>query len=315
MIAAVTGATGFIGRYLVERLLAESIDVKILTRCSGTTQDDISGGCQVFRGDLCDKAYKLDGFLEDVDVVYHCAGESNDKKRMHDLHIDGTRKLMEAASGKIKHLVHLSSVGVYGKASTVIAKETIPFAPIGIYEKTKAVSDCMVSSLAVANDFTYTILRPATVFGVDMPNNALRTLVRLIKKGRFFFVGPPGAIFPYVAVEDLAEIMWLCGTHAVAYNQTYNVSTNFTVEKFVEIIAQSLGRSTPRFRLSKNLARVCACLGEMVPGFPLTNRVVDVLTSRTVYDSQKIKTDFGFDFDQKTENRLACFSSVNHLVL
>ncbi|MFN3228211.1 MAG: NAD-dependent epimerase/dehydratase family protein, partial [Hyphomicrobiales bacterium] len=112
MRVAVTGGTGFIGRALVESLSRDGITVHILTR---RAKDTFSVPIRAFHADLTDPHSCLGPFLNGVDTLYHCAGELRDPKAMRALHVDGTGRLIDAAtSAGIKCWVQLSSVGAYG---------------------------------------------------------------------------------------------------------------------------------------------------------------------------------------------------------
>src|SRR5260370_13194421 len=111
MIAAVTGGTGFVGTALINRLLRAGTfsEIRVLTR-----RGRVQPGARVFRGDLLTDP--LHAFVEGADVVFHCAGELRREEAMRALHVDGTRRLVEAARGRVPRWVQLSSVGAYGRA-------------------------------------------------------------------------------------------------------------------------------------------------------------------------------------------------------
>ena len=72
MQVCVTGATGFIGRQLVEALAARPLSVRILTRHD---KPPVPGNVEVIKGDLTKADCPLGRFLSGCDVLFHCAGE------------------------------------------------------------------------------------------------------------------------------------------------------------------------------------------------------------------------------------------------
>jgi nucleoside-diphosphate-sugar epimerase len=247
-------------------------------------------GCKLYAADLTKEDCDLMSFVDGADVLYHCAGDVGDTSRMRALHIDGTRRLLAAANGAIGHWVQLSSVGVYGRRRGGTITESDIERPVGPYETTKAAAD---SSVTLAPGITYTILRPSIVFGTQMPSTSLRQMIRLINRGLFFFIGEPGASANYVHVKNVVDALYLCGKEEATSGCIYNLSDWRTMETFVGTIANELGRQTPSLRVSEKVARVAASFGR-VPGFPLSQARVDALTTRSKYDSGKIKRELGF---------------------
>jgi nucleoside-diphosphate-sugar epimerase len=148
MKVAITGGTVFIGQSLVLRHVAVGDEVRVLSRRS-SNQTGFPDAVKVYSVDLVSagNSASLSHFVEGADVVYHCAGEINDASRMRSLHIDGTRKLIQAASGNIGHWVQLSSVGAYGPCRRGVVTEETLLRPSGVYETSKAKSDQLCGRL------------------------------------------------------------------------------------------------------------------------------------------------------------------------
>ena len=289
MIVAITGGTGFIGRKLVMHYLAQGIEVRSLTRRS-VNHVGLPDSVHIFHGGLSDTA-ELERFVDGVDVLFHCAGEIRNETRMREVHVDGTQHLINAATGRIKRWVQLSSVGAYGKklGSEVVTEQT-PLNPSGIYEVTKVESDRLVSEAALAGAFEYVILRPSNVYGVEMSNQSLFGLIEMIRRGLFFFIGEPGASANYIHVDNVIAALVLCGEHPDAKGRVFNLSDFLTIEKFVEIVSRALGKPNPGVRLPESIVRVSVTLLSKVPGFPLTSARVDALTGRASYSIDKISS-------------------------
>lgn len=304
MLVAVTGGTGFIGSHLVRRLLAEGCRVRLLSR-EGSAQHGAGGPVEVWQGDLLQPdAFMLARFLDGVDTLIHCAGQLRKTEIMQRLHVDGTRALAEAAAGRIRRWVQLSSVGVYGPARDGRIRESAPVRPIGPYETTKQKSDEVVARFAAVHAFQCVMLRPSNVYGADMPNQSLFALIRMIDRGRFFYIGPPGASANYVHVDNVVQALMLCATHPAADRKIYNISQVATMERFVEVIADALGKAAPRLRLPEGVTRAAAALCQRVPGFPLTVSRVDALTSRAAYCTERIETELGYRLAVSIEDGL-----------
>lgn len=293
MIVSITGGTGFIGRQLALRHLSAGDRVRVLSRSRGPV--GLPASVQFHQGDLVEGPVEpLHGFLDGAEVLYHCAGELRDRARMREVHVRGTRRLLEAAEGRIKHWVQLSSVGVYGPRSAGIVTEDAPCQPQGDYETTKAEADRILIEEASSRGLSFSILRPSIVFGPGMPNQSLFQMIRMIEKGRFFFIGSSGASANYIHVDGVVEALMLCARLPAAKGRIYNLSDHRTLEEFVGAIAGALEIRPPRLRMPEGPVRLAARLGKLVPAFPLTPSRIDALVGRTLYPSGRIERELGY---------------------
>jgi len=298
MIVAITGGTGFIGRKLVARHLAQGHEVRVLSR-----RKAVEPGAKLCSGDLSNPA-ALRAFADGADILYHCAGEIRDEARMHEVHVAGTQQLIDVASGRIGRWVQLSSVGAYGRQREGIVTEQTKPHPLGTYEVTKVVSDELVRVAAHGNAFEHAVLRPSNVYGAEMSNQSIFGLINMIRRGRFFFIGAPGASANYIHVDNVVEALMLCGIRPEANSRLFNVSDYRTLEAFVAVISDGLGMPTPRLRLPEWSVRLSATLLGGIQGFPLTGSRVDALTGRAIYSIATIDQELGYRHPVAMENGL-----------
>lgn len=292
MKIAITGGTGFIGKLLVEKHLSLGDQVVVLSR-KKKENIDFYDKVKLHYGDLSD-VNSLQNFLFDVDVLYHCAAEIRDEDKMKLINIEGTKNLIKAASGKIKHWVQLSSVGVYGPIYSGNITEKQDYNPINEYERTKLESDLLVLEASKNNSFTYAFVRPSNVFGSEMRNTSLFQLIKTVDKGFYFFVGSKGASANYVPVENVVEAIYLAGTNVNAKNQIYNISEWTTIEVFIGFISKELGKQMPKIRIPSEIIKFIAQATSFIPKNPLTVARVKALSNRTVYVNDKIETELGY---------------------
>ncbi len=299
---AVTGGSGFIGRKLVESLCSKGYKVNVLSR-----RDDavFPPEVKVVKGDLTSEDCALAQLLEDCETVFHCAGELADEVAMRSLHVDGTKRLLQAVQervrqdGEVIHWVQLSSVGAYGppqnKASDERSvTEESPTNPCGEYELTKTLSDELIIQAGKQGVLTYSIVRPSNVFGAGMPNQSLRQLANMVRKGLFFYIGQPGAVATYVHVDDVIETLLRCGKDHRAQGQVFNVSNDCTLEEMITGLANAVAVKPPRLRMPESLVRaIIRVLSKMVR-VPLTQERIDALVTRTRYPYSKLEQQLDF---------------------
>lgn len=290
MIIGITGGTGYIGRYLLHRLLNHGHHIHLLTRKNNI---EYSRNLVPYKGDLSN-LQSLKSFTKDVDILFHCAAEIKDQKKMHQVNIEGTANLIEAAKGNVGRWIQLSSVGVYGRHQFGSISETSSLNPVNNYEKSKAQSDLLVQDAASKGYFETSLLRPSTVFSWDMPSTFLFQLVSMIKKGYFFYIGQPGVSANYIHVEDVVNALLIVSTHEKSSNQIYNLSNYCTLENFIHSIALALDVTSPKLRLPESLVRCFSQALQYAPHNPLTPSRVDALTTRSLYPILKIQQELGY---------------------
>jgi nucleoside-diphosphate-sugar epimerase len=293
MIIAITGGSGFIGKKLLESYLETDHEIRILSRKIHLKDNRIKS----FFGDLTDPKIDLSNFLDSVDILYHCAGEIKNPHLMNELHINGTKRLINYAQGNINLWVQLSSVGAYGNYRSGIITEDSPEDPVGIYENTKTISD----SLVMKSEIPYVILRPSNVFGKDMKNQSLFQLISLIKRDLFFFIGKKGSIVNYIHVDKVVEALIHCGSNKNAIGEIFIISQSTTVEKMIFTLKMALDKDKFCLRLPESFVRLIALLLVFIPRFPLKVSRINALTGRCTYNSNKIFNSLSLEFKNSIE--------------
>lgn len=203
----ITGATGFVGQHLLDAIDYSKWNVRIVSRNFNKALWVDDSNCEKCIADLSDEASLLNAF-DGQDVIINIAAEIRDPAKMEASNIEGIKNLTRAAKIKgVKHIVHLSSVGVVGMQysfNTVLVDEHFSCAPKNKYEETKLVSEQLLKDFTADSSISLCILRPTNVIGEHHPFNALLNLSQQLKKGvPALYV--KGAMVNYVYVKDLVE--------------------------------------------------------------------------------------------------------------
>ena len=147
MKALITGATGFIGSHLAERLAAEGTDVRILCRETSNRRWIDHIGAEIVVGSMSN-VESLHRAVEDVDYVYHIAGvvASRDREGFFRGNVESTRNLLQAVAEVnpgLQRFVHSSSQAAVGPAPSAEnpADESWPLRPITTYGESKAAAE------------------------------------------------------------------------------------------------------------------------------------------------------------------------------
>jgi nucleoside-diphosphate-sugar epimerase len=187
-IAAVTGARGMIGKMVVSELINEGWEVRVLTRSNGHFK---GVNVEEFYADL--NSENLAEFVRDVDLVFHCAAELHDEKKMYSTNVKGTKNLLNALSkSRVSYFCHLSSAGVVGPTSQKLIDENSPCNPKNLYEVSKYEAELLVSKAKL--NMNVCILRPTNVITSLKPGVvALAIRNNLLDKIKIFVKGSENA--------------------------------------------------------------------------------------------------------------------------
>lgn len=304
MKVAVTGAGGLLGKALTSLHLARGDDVRALVRDASRSRG-VQSGIRVFEHDLTAAEGECPlGFLDGADVVYHCAAELHDPDRMADANVEGTRRLLKAAAGRIGRWVQVSTVAVYGRPRGGTISEASCLAPHDRYAMTKAGADALVAGLSAEGGFDQVILRSCAVIGPGMQGRFLYRVFGLLNRGLFAPVGAPGALVSLMPVANVVHALQACASLPQAAGRTYILADQLSVERLIEVCCDALGRPVPRWRLPEAPLRAAAWLSERIVPGKLTQAQVDILTSRVRYSTERIRSDLEYNDVMNLEDAL-----------
>ncbi len=149
----ITGATGFTGRWLVDKLLNEKVAIKVIARPSRRADELKSLGCEVIEGQIYDPA-TVAAACRGIDYIIHIAAAFREAGVSDDIygkvHVDATKLLAEAAAKLpgFKRFVHVSTMGVHGHIENPPANEESPYGPGDLYQETKLEAELWLRDFA-----------------------------------------------------------------------------------------------------------------------------------------------------------------------
>lgn len=265
--ALVSGATGFIGGALVERLAAERWRVRALVRRATDATALAVLGVEVVRGDLTDPS-SLGPACSGVDVLFHCAALVTDwapRRAFRAVNVDGAGALAEAAAAAhVGRFVHVSTTDVYGFPDANDTDEDAPHRRRGWgYPDSKIDGERVVREVAERARMPLTIVRPGTVFGprgkdfVEGVGDLLLTRrLPLVNRGRAF------GGFAYG--PNLARGLMLAATAPGAAGRAYNLhdGTEATWAEYFVALAAGIGAPPPTRSIPRPVATAAAAAME-----------------------------------------------------
>jgi nucleoside-diphosphate-sugar epimerase len=231
MKVLVTGATGFVGGHILERLLTAGLPVVAMVRTAEQAQALRSHHPRVeTRLGTLDSADELVRIMEGISHVVHAAGATKaiGSAGFYRVNQIGTRHLLEAVNqsvGQVQRLIHISSLAAAGPASAAHpAREHDEPKPVSHYGRSKLVGEVEVRAACRCE---FVILRPPGVYG---PRDVeFLKLFKAIRGHVCPLFGGGRQELSLVHVSDLAAVVASALTHPAAAGQTYHVAAAETV--------------------------------------------------------------------------------------
>lgn len=303
----VTGASGFIGRHLARRLLAQGRRVRLLCRAPSVAKLDPAAraAAEVVEGDLRD-AGSLRRAARGAGRIFHCAGHVSDWGQADEFvaaNVAGTERLLDAARlERVGRFVHLSSIAVFGVPSPARFDDASPYgAGRDPYSRTKIAGEKAALRAHREQGLAVTVLRPAVVYGplgtwAEEP-------VAMMRQGRMFLLGGGRGTCHPCYVENLLDAMILAADHPAALGNAYIVADDEPISfaEFFNHLARAAGQPPVRRSLPTPAARAVAIALEATARLArararplLTHAAIDMVTARSQMSMRKIRDELGF---------------------
>lgn len=299
----ITGATGFVGKRLVRRLVAEGHDVRALARSAGGAKDLAAAGAEPVFGALDD----VDAWaerLQGCDVVVHAAspisvwGDEADMRRQI---VDASLAVQAAAERfGVRRMIHLSSESVLQAGPSldgVDERFPYPAEPNSLYGRCKKAAEIGLLSQAGATEII--ILRPSFIWG---PGGQVETLVRKVREGGFVWIDHGVQPMEMSHVDNVVEAIALALTRGRS-SEIYIIAdgAKLTVREFLGALIEAFGVPAPTRSLPGWIARPAARVVEAVWSTfgltsdpPLSRFQLDFVALPRRYSIDKAMRDLGY---------------------
>ena len=318
MKVLVTGATGFLGGWMVKKLLHEGVEVRIIRRPSSSLEELEGLQIELADGDVTN-AESLVEASRGVDSIFHLAGliaySRAQRPQMERVNVGGTQNVIDACvKNKIRRLVHLSSVVAIGASfDGVPLNEESPYnvkhLHLGYFD-TKHDAEVLVKQATSAGKIDSVILNPSTIYGAGDAKKGSRNLQLKVAQGRFPFYAPGGV--NVVAVEDVVAATiqaWKTGRSGERY---ILAGENILIKDLFTLIAHEAGVEPPKYKIPTPLLTAIGKVGDVMESLgkkgPLNSE--NAWTSRLFhwFDSSKAQRELGLKI---TPAKVAIANSVS----
>lgn len=250
----VTGATGFVGRALLSRLIDDGLHIPVAAlRDQVTTTKSVLDGVQTAVVGTIDGQTDWATALSGVSTVVHAAARvhvmadtsADPLAEFRRVNVDGTLNLArQAAAVGVKRFVFVSSVKVNGEQTLLVHgfSEADAAAPQDAYGQSKHEAEMGLRDLAAVTGMDVVIVRPPLVYGPGVKAN-FAALMRAVQRGWPLPLGAVNNQRSLVALDNLVDLIVLCLHHPAAANQTFLVSDgqDLSTAELVQGMAQAAG--------------------------------------------------------------------------
>ncbi len=260
----VTGASGFIGSHLVDRLVAGQYEVTVLLRPGSDLRFLPVDKIKICYGDIRDSAGVTEA-MSGCDAVFHVAALASDwgrKKDFHEINVQGTRNVVRAAKEqRVKKVVLVSSIAVLGEEDEEKPKpEEAPYRPdmpyflsaifpsdMNYYRETKMLAEQEAVGIAGEGDLNLVVIRPVWVYGPREFHSGPYEFCRAVLQG--MRVMPMGRTnrFHVIHVKDLVRGMLLALEKDLSGVHVFNMGNDRApnIREYFNLYCRNLGIRPP----------------------------------------------------------------------
>jgi nucleoside-diphosphate-sugar epimerase len=302
----ITGGTGFVGRHLARRLIADGHQVRVLGRNFGAVQDLIAAGATPIAADLRDAKAVITA-CKGAEVVFHVGAMSEPWGRRRDffaINVGGTQAVIAGCKlHHVRRLVYVSSPSVvFDGRDQIDASESVPYPAhfASVYSLTKKHGEDLVNAAHQGERLETVILRPKAIFGPG-DRALVPRLIAAARRQRLPLIGTGRNAVDVTYVENVAHALALAASAPAADGHTYTI-TNGAHPLLWEVIGDvlaELGLPPIRRQISLDTALALAGMLEAVSVLTqrepvLTRYTVTILARTQTYDLRAAERDLNY---------------------
>jgi nucleoside-diphosphate-sugar epimerase len=308
MEVLVTGGGGFLGRYLVERLLQEGNKVTVL--CRGHYPELEKAGAILFQADLND-ASKVQSACKEKEIVFHVAAKAGYWGKYEEYYrsnVLGTQHILEACQSQgVSRLVYTSTPSVIFEVHKHLegVDESTPYSqnPLTAYQKTKIIAEQEVLKAHGQKGLKTVALRPHIIWG-PRDNHILPRIIARAQAGKLKQVGEGKNKVGIVYIDNAVEAHLQAARSEKAWGNAYFITQKEPVVlwEWINQVLKALDIPPVQKKISFALAyRIGGFLELVYKGLslpaepPMTRFLAAQLGESHYFDIGKAERDFGYN--------------------
>jgi nucleoside-diphosphate-sugar epimerase len=296
MNVLITGATGFVGTALINRLKQENLRLTAAV-LDGNDIGQLPLEVKQVVVEPLSESCDYSAALQQVDIVIHLAARvhimqdsaSDPLQEFRKVNLHGTERLArQAAQAGVNRFVFISTIKVLGEETVTPYRDDAPLAPLDHYGTSKAEAEIALRRVAEETGLEVVIIRPPLVYGPGVKAN-FRQLMSIVSRGVPLPFASINNKRSLIFVGNLADALASCVLHPNAAGQIFLVSDGRDVSspELIRLVASALGISVRLFPFPPGLLRIA---GEFLGKYSAVERLIGSLQ----VDSLKIRRELGW---------------------
>ncbi len=299
----ITGGTGFIGRHLVRKMLAQGYTLRLLVRSIPKATQLFGDQGDYHLGSL-EKAEEIDQAVTGCDAVIHLGGlyrfGRDYQKKLFETNLLGTENLLKASQKQsIKRFLFIGTAGVLKSSRPLISENDFPTQPPWgtPYKKSKWAAESKVLQ-AIQNGFPALIASPTCPIGDedDTPTPTGRMIVDFLNHD-FPFYAHSG--INLIDIDDLVEGIIAAFSRGEIGKRYLLAGENLWLREFLQLLSQASGIPTPRYAIPAPLLVIASLFVEVAMLFGKKSARLNLETALHAgkiqfYDAQKTYLELGW---------------------
>jgi nucleoside-diphosphate-sugar epimerase len=303
-LCLVTGASGFVGGHIAERLIREGWRVRTVVRPSSRQELLREWGVERVEGDLTDDV-TLRKAVDGVHAIVHAAAKVGEWGSLDDyrrVNVEGLKQLFAVCPPSLDRFVLISSLGVYPARDHDGTDESClrPERHIDGYTQSKAEADRVALEHRGKTGLPLVILRPGFVYG-PRDRTVLPRIIKNLRRGLVTYFGSPTKKLNQIYVGNIADAVVLALTKPEAVGGVFNIrdAELVTKEHFFNTVADLVGFKRPSRRIPMAVGKLVCAASEFAGktfGFEptLTSAKIKFMGYNLDYGIEKAKRELGY---------------------
>jgi dihydroflavonol-4-reductase len=297
----VTGATGFLGRHLVNRLKRRGLSGRLRLLNRRNSEFDADPDVEAVRGDICSPA-DVDRAVEGCEAVYHLAGfvsrDPKDALRLYEVHVAGTRHVCEAAlRHQVERMVLVSSSGTVAVSrEPIVHDETSGYKINEVAEWAYYLSKIYAEKTALSfhrrEGLPVVVANPALLLGPGDEAGSSTGDIALFLRGQIQSMPLGGMSF--VDARDAAGGIIAAMEQGRPGERYLLGGPNWTFRDIIERLSELSGRRPPLLTLSVPASLLAARIMRRITRFELDDATIKMSAMFWYCDSSKAARELGF---------------------
>lgn len=305
MKVLITGATGFVGSWLSQKLIHEGHEVSALIRNPNSLGLLEGMDVRLVKGDILDLG-SLKSSMQGIETVFHLAGHigyrRSERPLMEKVNVEGTTNVLNAVAGSsVKRLIHMSSVVAVGASFDGQAplNEDSPYNLTSRnwgYFETKREAEKRVISAVDSGKVEAVIVNPSTIYGPGDFTKSSRKVQLKVAQGRFRFYTSGGV--SVASIEDVVDGLWKACLKGRSGQRYILAGENLRIRDLFALIAKAAHVSAPDKRIPDWIVKTLGHYGDFMERIgsrgPVNSESAEASILYHWFDSSKAVRELGY---------------------